>query len=376
MKNRPAFVGFYESNNISPVSQDISDLNRHFQRRESLFRSLGLVPTFVRGIKVLEFGPGSGHNALYTASLSPKQYELVDGNLKGAQETRERLTSFTSSQIKVHHALFDAFQPDTKFDLIWAEGCLPHQNQPLLLLEHIASFAEKGGVLCITTSNGISYLSETLRRLFRDRFFQARGGDVHAQARQLTVYLQPHLKNLHGMSRPVEDWILDNIVQPLQGRRLLSIPEVINCLSDKYDMYGSSPRFLTDWRWYKDITGDNQGFNELALDNYYQNNLNLLDYRFEFSKHTVAFGQKLEDLGSQSWDLMCKIEHGEESAWQDFFTLIQELCVHIEKLAPITAKAIREAVTLLQSGKPDMKLKQFPYWWGRGQQYVSLIRKK
>ena len=103
MKDRPAFVGFYESNNISPVSQDISDLNRHFQRRESLFRSLGLVPTFVRGIKVLEFGPGSGHNALYTASLSPEQYELVDGNLKGAQETRERLTNFTTSQIKVHH---------------------------------------------------------------------------------------------------------------------------------------------------------------------------------------------------------------------------------------------------------------------------------
>ena len=71
MQNRPAFVGFYESNNISPVSQDISDLNKHFQRRNSLFRSLGILPSLVKGIKVLEFGPGSGHNALYTASLFP-----------------------------------------------------------------------------------------------------------------------------------------------------------------------------------------------------------------------------------------------------------------------------------------------------------------
>jgi hypothetical protein len=38
-----AFVGFYEANHISPVSQDISDFNKHFQHRESLFRSLRLV---------------------------------------------------------------------------------------------------------------------------------------------------------------------------------------------------------------------------------------------------------------------------------------------------------------------------------------------
>ena len=109
--------------------------------------------------------------------------------------------------------------------------------------------------------------------------------------------------------------------------------------------------------------------------NYYQNNLNLLDYRFEFPEHTVVFGKKLEELGSQSWDLMCRIEHGEELAWQDFYTLMQELCTHIEKLAPVTSTAIEETVTLLQNGYPDMELKQFPQWWGRGQQYISLIRK-
>ena len=374
MKDRPAFVGFYESNNISPVSQDISDLNQHFQRRESLFRSLGILPALVKGIQVLEFGPGSGHNALYTASLLPEQYVLVDGNLKGVQETCERLSNFTASKIKVHHGLFDEFNTVSKFDLVWAEGCLPHQSRPLTLLEHVASFVRGGGGLCLTSINGISYLSETLRRLFRDRFFDS-SGDVHGQVIQLSPYLKPHLQNLKGMSRPVEDWILDNIVQPLQGRLLLSIPEVINCLNSKFDVYGSSPRFLTDWRWYKEIIGKNRGFNEIALDNYYKNNLNLLDYRFEFPIHSAAFGIKLEELGSQSWDLMCKIEQGDESVWQDFFALMQELCNHIETLAPETAEAIREATILLQSGNPDMELKQFPKWWGRGQQYISLIRK-
>jgi hypothetical protein len=239
---------------------------------------------------------------------------------------------------------------------------------------HISSFVQEGGVLCISTANGVSYLSETLRRLFRDRFFDATG-DVHVQARKVLPFLQPHLDNLRGMSRPTEDWILDNIVQPLQDRCLLSIPEVISCLNDTYDVYGSSPRFLTDWRWYKDLVLQTQKFNELALENYYQNNLNLLDYRFQFSKHTVAFGEKLEELGAKSWDLMCKIEQGSAGVWSELFDLMEELCIHIEMQAPTTVEAIREAVILLKSADPNMKLKQFPQWWGRGQQYLSLIKK-
>ena len=366
---------FYSKHNISPVSQDIGILDKHYQRRESLYLSLGLVPSFMRGRTILEFGPGSGHNALYTASLSPQKYELVDGNFRGVQETRDRLASFTDLQITVHHALFDMFTTDSKFDTVWAEGCLPHQSRPLPLLTHVASFVADGGCLCVSTNNGISYLSETIRRLFRDRFFDALG-DVHEQARKLTPYIQPHLQHLHGMSRPIEDWILDSIVQPMRDRRLLSIPEVVSCLEREFDVYGSSPRFLTDWRWYKEIIGDDRRFNELALDNYYKKNLNLLDYRFDFPEHSRAYGEKLEALGSRSWDLMCEIEHGNETIWKEFFDLMDELCSHIDGQAPITVRAIRESCALLQNANPDMDLSQFPQWWGRGQQYLSLIRKK
>ncbi len=145
MQDKVAFVGFYESNHISPVSQDIVDLNKHFQRRESLFRSLGLLPAFIAGKSVLEFGPGSGHNALYMASLKPGRYELVDGNPKGVQETRERLAAYSDSQVEVHQSLFEEFQTDAQFDLVWAEGCLPHQSEPLPLLDHISLFVARGG---------------------------------------------------------------------------------------------------------------------------------------------------------------------------------------------------------------------------------------
>jgi hypothetical protein len=373
--NRTAFVSFYESNNISPVSQDITDLKLHFQRRESLLRSLGLIPEFIKGRDVLEFGPGSGHNALYLSSLFPGKYELVDGNLLGVNQTRQLLNISEKPQIIVHHSLFNEFTSEYKYDLVWAEGCLPHQTHPELLLEHMSNFVQIGGCIFVSVSNGISYLSETFRRLFRDRFFD-NDGDVHSQAAKLIPYIKPHLQNLRGMSRSVEDWILDSIVQPLQDRRMFSTPDVINCLKNRFDVYSASPRFLTDWRWYKDIVGENRHFNDIALENYYQCNLNLLDYRFNFQLHDIDFGKKIEYLCSVSWDLMCKIESGDESAWNDFFNLMNELCVLLKDIAPGTELAIREAISLLHSKNPDIELNHFPKWWGRGQQYLGLIRNR
>ena len=365
---------FYASYNISPVHQDISDINRHFQRRDSLYRSLGIVPNFVSGLSFLEFGPGSGHNALYTANLLPSCYELVDGNPRGVAETRERLKSFPNETIKVHYSKFEDFNSEKKFDIVWAEGCLPLQNQPISLLNHISTFVKDGGVLCVSINNGISYLSEIFRRLLRDRCFEA-SGDVHYQVTQLLPIYKSHLQNLRGMSRSYEDWIMDSIVHPLADRKLMSIPEVINSLHEKYDVYCSSPRFLKDWRWYKEVIGDARNFNSIALNDYYQNNLNLIDYRFQFPIHSEDFGKELEEIGSKAWDIMCRIENGEENAWQEFYLLMQYLIAHIENLAPETGIAISEAVSMLQEANPYMYVEHFPRWWGRGQQYLSLIKK-
>ena len=375
MKDNPAFVEFYEKNNISPVNQNISDLNVHFKRRESLFRSLGILPAFVTGAGILEFGPGSGHNALYTASLSPARYDLVEGNPKGVTETCARLSCYSDVVLNVHHTLFMQFHSDRRFDLVWAEGCLPHQTDPLKMLQHIAHFVDDAGVLVVSTISGISYLSETIRRLFRDRFFDP-NEEAQKQAKRLERYFAPHLSSLRGMSRPVVDWILDSIVQPLEDRKLLSIPEVVHQLSESFEAYGASPQWRTDWRWYKDIIGADRKFNQQTIDSYYKNNLNFLDYRFQFSEHTVAFGEKLEKLGETSWDLMCKIEKGNSGNWQDFFSLMEDLCGHIRPIAADTALAIEEIVFCLKKGHPDMELNRFPQWWGRGQQYLSLIKRR
>ena len=73
---------FYEENNISPVRQDITNLERHIQRRSSLYEQLGLPSLLFRDKKILEVGPGSGHNSLYVASCMPNKYDSHDCSLK------------------------------------------------------------------------------------------------------------------------------------------------------------------------------------------------------------------------------------------------------------------------------------------------------
>jgi ubiquinone/menaquinone biosynthesis C-methylase UbiE len=377
MQNKTeAFVTFYSENNISPVSQDISDLSKHFHRRESLFRSLGILPILVQGSSIIEFGPGSGHNAVYTASLRPNKYYLVDGNPLGVKQTQERLSSFKFSNFQVFDSLFLDYFTEEQFDIVWAEGCIPHQSNPSLILKHLSRFSKESGIFVCTTSNAISYLSETIRRLIFDIYFSQNSPSLEQGLNILRPLLSPHLLNLIGMSRPIDDWIIDNILQPLQDRKLCSIPDVIAVLGEDYDFYASSPKFIIDWRWYKEIVGSQRDFNKIALDSYYQTNINLIDYRYVFDLHSVEFGKEIEESCSKSWELMCQIQRGDSSKWQAMFDLMSNISSLIQQTAPQTAKAIIEASEWLQDGvATERELQYFPQWWGRGQQYLSLIRR-
>ena len=69
---------YYIREGISPVHYDLSDLNKHFQIRASLYRLLGVIPSIFKGKDILEVAPGSGHNSIYTATLLPRTYDLVE----------------------------------------------------------------------------------------------------------------------------------------------------------------------------------------------------------------------------------------------------------------------------------------------------------
>jgi hypothetical protein len=63
----------------------VDDLAAHPGRRLGLYRTLGLARSVFAGRDVLEVAPRSGYNAIVTAALSAKRYDLVEPNPIGYQ---------------------------------------------------------------------------------------------------------------------------------------------------------------------------------------------------------------------------------------------------------------------------------------------------
>ena len=282
-------IDFYIDKKVSPVSQDISNLNKHFDRRSSLYRHLGIPYGLIQGKSVIEFGPGSGYNSIYTASLKPSRYVLVDANRTGLEYAEKLMKKYSpqETQYEIVESFIEDYQPDKHFDLVLCEGTLTKQNDPPIFLKHLANFVKPGGLLLITCTSSISMQGDFLRKVIGDAINDFTL-PLNRQVELLLPIFKPQLSTLKGMSRPPEDWIIDSIIQPLLIGKYFSIPEAIEVLRSSFDIYGSSPNFLTDWRWYKDITGENKNYNEIAINLYYENAHNFWDYRFIFPKRSKS----------------------------------------------------------------------------------------
>ncbi len=321
-----SLLDFYQQHGISPVKQDISDLPAHFARRAHLYRSLGLPPMAVRLKRVLEIGPGSGDNATYTASLHPSFYVAVEPNETGAKEARCR-----GLFDEVHIRPIADYRPYEPFDLVLCEGLLGLcGTDPKVLLEHVGKHVAPGGVLVITCIDPISDHAEVLRRAMAQQMID-RSAPLADQVAVLRPVFAPHLATLKGMTRSVDDWIIDNLLNPASIGPTFSIPEACEALDGRFDVLGCSPRFLMDWRWYKEAEAGNQW----AIDSYWQQAHNLQDYRRIDPPKDEAENRKLSAYCQQVRDDVRAYEAGGKylGAWLD------------------------------------------PAWFGRGQQYLSFVRR-
>ncbi len=323
-----SLLDFYQQHHISPVNQDVTDLPAHFARRAHLYRSLGIPPMAVRGALVLEVGPGSGENALYTLSLQPGDYVAVEPNHVAAEAARARL----GAGADVVEVRIEDYEPGARFDLVLCEGLLGLcGTDPRALLEAVARHVAPGGVLVITCIDAISDHAEILRRAMAQQMID-RSAPLDDQVAMLRPIFAPHLATLKGMTRSVDDWIIDNLLNPASIGPTFSIPEACEALDGRFEVLGCSPRFLLDWRWYKDARPGNQW----AIDAYWEQAGNLLDYRRVDVARRADANQELMDRCLTAREQLRRYERGE--------------CRHL----------------IVQDVDPA--------WFGRGQQYLSFVR--
>ena len=375
-----AFVDFYTKEGISPVTQDIEDLEKHFRRRHALYRHVGIVPSLLFGRSVLEFGPGSGHNSIVTAAMHPARYILVDANSVGLERTRDLLGQLTddgATDISVIESYIEDFETSERFDLVLCEGVLPTQEAPTELLSHIAQFVKPGGIILITCIDAASYLAEQLRR-FAATLATHEESSTEEKLAVLVPLLGPHLDTIEGMGRSHEDWILDNLIQPFHGRALMGLEEAIDALHPEFSVHGTSPNFLVDRRWYKRITGPASDFNAIANQVYLSELHNFIDARTAHSVRDPQDNRALFAACNEAYQaIVSHSETHDSTASARVMQALKALRGEMASLDPLTVRSFDDFLAVaqrLETGERDVDWGDFASWFGQGQQYLSMVR--
>lgn len=366
-----------------PVRQEVGGDNyrKHINRRRELYRLLGIVPAAVRNSDVIEFGPGSGDNALFTDRLQPNKYKFVEGSESGYKLLKEKIEQGTfqgSNQVELELSLIENFQDPNLYDFVICEGLLPGQQYPEEILMKVASFVRPGGVLIITTATYISLLADIMRRMLYPFF---RSADEQYSITRLINFFEPHLKQLGFVSRLPADWVMDSIVHPWGDNYQFSMPEAIRLLSDDFEAYGSSPLFFQNWQWYKEFVNLDNGINQSFIEQYQAAELSFLNRNEQVNlaepKSVIELSKIVGDL-YHCHRLFWK--DGKQDDWLDIKSKLNKIASLIQSSNPNTFKVVKDYIQAVDKifigvAPEDVDFHQFESFWGKGQQYLSLIRK-
>jgi 2-polyprenyl-3-methyl-5-hydroxy-6-metoxy-1,4-benzoquinol methylase len=380
-------LGYYQQYGISPVRYQMEDVEAHFDRRDSLYRSLGLPPVAFRGVRVLEVAPGSGENSLYVASCGPASYDLVEPNPKAIEQIRAAYDCLKRSHNKpsLRPVRFEGFGTDAVYDIAICEnwlGSLPHEIE---LIRKLASLVTPGGVLVMTFTPTSGLFANIMRRLLSLRIVDP-ARDFEQKTDQLISVYRPHLATISGMTRSVRDWVQDCMLNPHYFNIVIPLETVLEAVAGEMELLATFPRFTPDWRWFKTLTGSARRFNEITLEAYRENLHNFIDYRKTWKARSASANTRLEAafrgihraaIGWQS-----TLDAGDPalptSLVAQISACLADIVAELAKIDSETSEAIAELKKVWDHSKlnaalvRDMKL--FSRLFGRETPYVSFTR--
>ncbi len=369
-KARP-FLDFYEKHEIIPTKLNIDSQSEFFAQRDRLFASLGIPPIFLRGMNILELGSGTGQKALHLLSRMPTSYLAIDNNQRSVMATRDAIRRLNfSGNAEVVDLDFSEYQSSNRYDLVLAELVLDNQLEPTIFLGKLLDATRSLGVLVITCCDPISLLSETIRKAIAHNE-DLIDGDLTNSSNRIVEFFRQDLDHLGGMNRVRTDWAIDQLIRPWIGR-LLPIPEAIAYVGSTAAFQESSPKFVEDYRWYKDPKISVKSLNENAIQNYWEKCHNFLDSRLSRSRQNVNFNRVLFTICS---DLYFEVY---TKGWnKDSHSEVLKICLklkdHICDLEKVINNSLDAFIDYWQSGKVA-SLQEFRPFWGRGSQYMSFIK--
>jgi len=288
-------LAYYLRHGISPVRYHVEEMAAHLDRRDSLYRSLGLPPIAFKGADVLEVAPGSGQNSLYVATCLPAALTLLEPNPAARHDIEAAYAALRQphTQPVLVAQTLEAFCPERQFDIVICEnwlGALPHE---LELLRKLATLVAPGGAMVITFVPLSGFFPNVMRKLLALRVGYPFGDFSKATAEFAQIF-GTHLATLAHMTRSHRDWVQDCILNPHYLNVALPLDAVLDTLGDRMEVLGTFPRFTDDWRWFKGLTGAVRQFNQRLVDAARANLHNFVDYRKIFPARDPATNAPLD----------------------------------------------------------------------------------
>jgi len=370
------FIDFYGKHRVSPVRQNIENFNLHMQRREKLYRSLGMPPVLFSNKRILEVGPGGGYNSLAFLRWGANM-DFVEPNPK-AQEEIEILLEQHEVDKKCWTLFPDRvenYYPEKTYDVIIAEGFLPGISNQAEVIEKFSKLMNPGGVISVTCIDDVSFFFENVKRLIAWKLIQGIE-DFDAKVKVLSQAFTSHLLQLKHASRLVEDWVVDQFLNPALYGELFSMEDCIHAFGSEFEVLGSSPQIFTDFSWYKNVDFDSK---KHFLQQFSRKRHSLILVDVDDHERTIEENEKLVKALTcfRKLSKLAETDSNKEIYPELLVQLreIRNLSQNIDKRIP---EIIDEAIRLLS--QEDLTVHdvsnatKLAGAFGRGQQYVSMVK--
>lgn len=369
------FLDYYGKNKISPVNQDIGDIKLHYTRRKKLYRQCGIPVMAFKDKKLLEVGPGGGYNTIAFFHWGIGHVDLVEANPKGIEDMYVLFSEKEISQesYTIHQCMIEDYHVNDKYDIIIAEGFLPSIKNKKEVADKLKSLCGNNGIIVITCIDSIGFFIELIKRMLG----QALSKDIiqyEDKVEYLSGIFGPQLAKLKGVSRPVKDWVQDQILNPALYDTDFSLLQAIDLFGDGYDILGGSPNMFTDYSWYKDVWFD---YKEDYKRQFEKKQLSLLKVGMPEQNIDGKYANKVKGF----CDTIKELEKRYEETFDDvYIRKIYDYILNLEELMWAVGSdfmkvfyEMKYAVNdFLKLGEVDFeKYPQFFSAFGRSQQYIA-----
>ena len=304
-------LSYYIENDISPVHQNISNLRNHFDRRSFLYDSLGVNRLMINNSKIFEFGPGSGHNSLYISHIKSKKYYLFEPNPTGYNEIKELYKKYKNiNPPKIFQKKLEDYSETIygKANIVIAEAWIGSFSTELKLIKKLSKMVDKKGILITTFQPPIGMLPNMLRRILSYKITNIQDS-FETKTKKLSIFFKRELKNISKMTRPVEDWVQDTLLNPAALTSVLSIEQILDQVGPNFQIYNTYPKYFKLFEWYKNFIGKNRNLNNTYISQIYKNYYSFLDMNITYEKESNIKKTKiLNSLINKLFYLMFNLE--------------------------------------------------------------------